>query len=53
MPPKVGTKYNEDKTNQRTGWILEDDVTKKRMEEVMAAKEYISLKIAEQRKVTS
>ena len=22
MPPKVGTKYNEDKTNQRTGWIL-------------------------------
>ena len=44
MPPKVGTKYNEDKTNQRTGWILEDDVTKKIMEAVTAAKEYISPK---------
>ena len=53
MPPKVGTKYNEDKTNQRTGWILEDDVTKKIMEEVTAAKEYISPKRAEQRKITS
>ena len=53
MPPKVGTKYNEDKTNQRTGWILEDDVTKKIMEEVTAAKEYISPKRAEQRKITT
>ena len=44
MPPKVGTKYNEDKTNQRTGWILEDEVTKKIMEEVNAAKEYLSKK---------
>ena len=53
MPPKVGTKYNEDKTNQRTGWILEDDVTKKIMEAVTAAKEYISPKRAEQRKTTT
>ena len=52
MPAKIGTKYNEDKTNQRTGWILEDYVTKKIMEEVNAAKEYISQKRAEQRKIT-
>ena len=53
MPERVGTKYNEDKTNQRTGWILEDDITKKIMEAVNEAKEYISPKRAEQRKTTT
>ena len=53
MPEKVGTKYNEDKTNQRTGWILEDDLTNKIMEAVTAAKEYISPKRAEARKTTT
>ena len=53
MPEKVGTKYNEDKTNQRTGWILEDDVTKKIMEAVTKAKEYISPKRAETRQKTT
>jgi hypothetical protein len=53
MPPKVGTKFNEDKTNQRTGWILEDDITSKAMQAVTDAKEYISYLRAEKRKVTS
>ena len=53
MPPKVGTKFNEDKTNQRTGWILEDDITSKAMQAVTDAKEYISYLRAENRKVTS
>ena len=49
MPPKVGTKYNEDKTNQRCGWILEDDVTKKIMDQVNITKEYLSPVRAEKR----
>lgn len=53
MPPKVGTKFNEDKTNQRTGWILEDDITSKAMQAVTDAKEYISYLRAEKRKITS
>ena len=53
MPPKVGTKFNEDKTNQRTGWILEDDITSKAMQAVTDAKEDISYLRAEKRKVTS
>lgn len=52
-PPKVGTVYNEDKTNQRTGWILEEDLTNKIMEAVTEAKEYISPKRAEARKNTT
>lgn len=44
MPPKVGTKYNEDKTNQRTGWILEDDVTKKLWKQLLLLKNIYLLK---------
>lgn len=53
MPPKVGTKFNEDKTNQRTGWILEDDVNKKIMEAVTNAKDYLDPKRAEKRLPTT
>ena len=53
FPEKVGTKYNEDKTNQRTGWILEDDINKKIMEAVKEAKEYLDPKRAESRKITT
>ena len=53
FPEKVGTKYNEDKTNQRTGWILEDEINKKIMEAVNQAKEYLSPKRAESRQITT
>ncbi|MCQ2819919.1 MAG: CFAP298 family protein [archaeon] len=53
LPPKVGTRFNEDKTHHRTGWILDEDVTKKIMEEVIKAKEYISYKRAELRETTT
>ena len=53
FPEKVGTKYNEDKTNQRTGWILEDDINNKIMEAVKEAKEYLDPKRAESRKITT
>ena len=53
LPPKVGTKFNEDKTHHRTGWILEDDINKKILEEIVKAKEYISYKRADLRQTTT
>ena len=53
MPEKVGTRYNEDKSHQRTGWILDEDVTDVILKGVMEAKDYLSLKRVEDKKVTT
>ena len=29
MPPKVGTRFMEDKCQYRTGWLVDEEVTKK------------------------
>jgi hypothetical protein len=52
MPEPVGTIYNEDKTGHRTGWVLEEDITDTILKGVIEAKEYISVKYTEQKKVT-
>ena len=44
MPDKVGTKYCEDPSHQRTGWVLEDDVTNTILQACSDAKAYISSK---------
>ena len=28
MPPKVGTRFEEEKSHYRTGWLLDEDITK-------------------------
>jgi hypothetical protein len=53
MPEQVGTRYNDDKTGQRTGWILEEDVTETILKGVIDAKDYISHKRAENKQVTT
>ncbi len=53
MPEKVGTRYNEDPSHQRTGWILEAEVTDTILKGVMDAKAYINSKRAEEKKVTT
>lgn len=41
MPPKVGTKFVDDTSHYRTGWILEDDTTKMMLKHVSDAKAII------------
>lgn len=41
MPPKVGTKFVDDTSHYRTGWILEEEVTKMMLKHVTEAKEVI------------
>ena len=53
MPERVGTKFNEDPSHQRTGWILDEEVTNTILKGVLDAKEYISLKRVEEKKTTS
>lgn len=53
MPEKVGTRYNEDKTSHRTGWILEEDVTNTILKGIMDAKDYINYKRVEEKKSTT
>lgn len=53
MPERVGTRFNEDKTAQRTGWILEEYVTETILKGVKEAKEYISSQRAEAKKLTT
>ncbi len=53
MPEKVGTRYNDDSSGQRTGWILEEDVTQNIMKAVTDAKDYISPSRAEAKKMTT
>jgi hypothetical protein len=44
MPEQIGTKWCPDATSQRTGWILEDEVTKTILTACSDAKECISSK---------
>lgn len=53
MPEKVGTRYNEDKTNMRTGWILEETTTENVLKAIEEAKAYINLKRTEEKKITT
>jgi hypothetical protein len=53
MPERVGTRFNEDKTAQRTGWILEEGVTATILKGVNESKEYISYQRAEAKKLTT
>jgi hypothetical protein len=53
MPERVGTRFNEDKTAQRTGWILEEDVTETILKGVKEAKDYLSSQRAEMKKLTT
>jgi hypothetical protein len=53
MPPQVGTRFNEDQSAQRTGWILEEDITNTILKGVLEAKEYISSKRVDEKKTTS
>jgi len=53
MPERVGTRYNEDKTAQRTGWILEEGVTETIWKGVKEAKEYLSNERTIAKKVTT
>jgi len=41
MPPKMGTREVKDETNYRTGWILDEGITKQMLDEAMKAKELI------------
>ena len=53
MPDRIGTRYNEDKNNMRTGWILEENTTDNILKAVEEAKEYISRKRTEEKKITA
>ncbi len=53
MPDRIGTRYNEDKNNMRTGWILEENTTDNILKAVEEAKEYISRKRTEEKKFTT
>ncbi len=53
MPEKVGDRYNEDPSHQRTGWIIDEEVTNTILKGVLDAKEYISFKRVEEKKFTT
>ncbi len=53
MPDRVGTRFNEDPSHQRTGWILDEDVTKTILKGVIDAKDYLNPKRAEEKKTTT
>lgn len=41
MPPKIGVRDVVDETNYRTGWLLNEEMTSKMLEEAMKTKELI------------
>ena len=53
MPEKVGTKFNQDPSHQRIGWILDEEVTNTILKGVQDAKAYISNKRTEEKKYTT
>jgi hypothetical protein len=52
MPERVGTRYNEDKTAMRTGWILEENATETVLKGIEEYKQYISRNYTESKKIT-
>ncbi len=52
MPERVGTKFCEDPSSQRIGWILEDEVTNTILQACSDAKNYISPKKVELKEKT-
>ncbi len=53
MPDRVGTKFNEDPSHQRIGWILDEELTNTILQPVKDAKDLISSQRAEQKKTIS
>lgn len=43
MPPQVGTREVKDETNYRTGFVLEEGMTRQMLDESMKAKELIAI----------
>lgn len=41
MPPKIGVREVVDDTNYRTGWLLNEEITKMMLDEATKAKELI------------
>lgn len=41
MPPKVGVREVVDETHYRTGWVLNDEITKMMLDQAMKAKNMI------------
>ena len=41
MPPRVGTREVKDDTHYRTGWVLDEEITKKMLDAAMAAKNLV------------
>jgi hypothetical protein len=52
MPQRVGTRYNDDQTNMRTGWILEENATETVLKGIEEYKQYISRSHTESKKIT-
>ena len=52
MPKPLGTKMNEDPTAQRSGWILDDDVTNTILKACFDAKDLINIKKVDVKYVT-
>jgi hypothetical protein len=52
MPKPLGTKYNEDPSALRSGWILDDDITNTILKACSEAKYVISIKKVEDKCIT-
>lgn len=52
MPKPIGTRFCEDPHAQRSGWVLEEDVTNTILKACAEAKEFISLKKLEEKYIT-
>lgn len=52
MPKPIGTKICEDPSSQRSGWILEEDVTNTILKACAEAKEWISVKKVDEKYIT-
>lgn len=49
MPPRVGTREVTDETYHRTGWILEEEITKQMLEASTKAKDSINVNLVERK----
>lgn len=53
MPPVVGTRRVADETNYRIGWVLEEEMTQKMLDQAMTMKKMIHVSsVAEKRFLT-
>ena len=53
MPPQVGTRFVNDDSHYRTGWLLSEELTQKMLDQATAMKRLISANsVAEKRYMT-